>query len=182
MPSGPGQIFYPGETIAPLLKGDPFLGQLPGEPLPAVEAHLDGQGKPGLQPGAHKTELGMKEIVIEVQTLAAMRPDLEPLGFPVPVNLKGLTGLDTGKDTDQPVCKVIPGGYFSSQVFFANLTGSQISDGAAGAPGRGQGGLLEASSHLEDVLAKVFQEHPQKGQAIVHALGIEQPAQSAPED
>jgi hypothetical protein len=58
----------------------------------------------------------MQEIVIEVQTLAALWPELEPVRFPVAVNLKGLTGFD------------------------------------------------------------VFQEHPQKGQAIAHALGIEQPA------
>ena len=131
---------------------------------------------------AHKIELGMKEIVIEVQTLAAMRPDLEPFQFPVAVNLKGLTGLDTGKDTGQPAGQVVPGGDFPSRIILCHLTGSQIFDGAASAPGPSQGGLLDASSHPEDVLGKVFQEHPQKGRAIVHALEIEQPAESPPED
>jgi hypothetical protein len=42
----------------------------------------------------------MQEIVIEVQTLAAVRPNLKPFRFPVAVNLKGLTGLDTAQDTD----------------------------------------------------------------------------------
>jgi hypothetical protein len=124
----------------------------------------------------------MPEIVIEVQTLAAMRPDPEPLGFPVAVNLEGLAGLDTGQDADQTLGNIVPGGYLPSQVVLAHLTGSQILDGAAGAPGHGQGGLLEASGHLENILAKVFQEHPQKGQAIVHALGIKQAAQYTPED
>ena len=124
----------------------------------------------------------MKERVIEVQTFAAMPPDLEPVRFPVAVNFKGLTGLDTGQDTDQPVGHVVPGGYFPSQIVLAHLTGSQILDGAAGTPGRGQGGLLEARGHLDDILGKVFQEHSQKGQAIIHALGIEQPPQDAPED
>jgi hypothetical protein len=40
----------------------------------------------------------MQEIVIEVQTLAAMRPDLEPSGFPVAVNLKALTGFHTAEE------------------------------------------------------------------------------------
>ena len=172
MPSGPGQIFYPGETIAPLLKGDPFLGQLPGEPLPAVETHLDGQGEPGLQPGAHKTELRVQEIVVEVQTLAAVGPDQEPFGFPVAVNLKGLTGLDAGEDADQPAGQAVPGSHLPGYGFLAHLAGGQILDGAAGAPGRGQGGLLEASRHLKDVLGKVFQQHPQERQAIVHAAWI----------
>jgi hypothetical protein len=45
----------------------------------------------------------MKEIVVEVQTLAAMRPDLEPFKFPVAVNLKGLTGLHTANTISQSI-------------------------------------------------------------------------------
>jgi hypothetical protein len=52
----------------------------------------------------------MQEIVIEVQTLAALWPELEPVSFPVAVNLKGLTGFDPGKDTAQTVGKIVPGG------------------------------------------------------------------------
>ena len=78
------------------------------------------------------------------------------------VNLKGLTGLHTAKDTDQPLGQVVPGGYFPSQVFLGSLTGSQVLDGAAGAPGRGQGGLLEARGHLEDDWAKSFKSTPKK--------------------
>ena len=155
-----------------MLISDALPGQLPGEPLPAVEAHLNGQGKPGLDPGVHETELGMKKIVIEVETLAAMRLDQEPFGLPVAVHLEGLTGLDAAQDADQTLGQLVPGGYVPSQVVLAHLTGSQIVDGAAKPPGHGQGGLLEARGHLEDVVGKVLQQHPQKGQAIVHAIGI----------
>jgi hypothetical protein len=55
----------------------------------------------------------------------------------VSVNLKGLAGLNTGKDTNQTFGKVVPGSHLPSQVFFSDLTGGKIFDGSEGAPRQG---------------------------------------------
>jgi hypothetical protein len=62
-------VLDPDKAIIPLPVSDPYLIHLPSQPLAAIEANVDAEGKPGLHPHMELTKLGVLIVMIEVGAL-----------------------------------------------------------------------------------------------------------------
>jgi hypothetical protein len=93
----------PCEAVVVALELSFALGlELSSQPLAAVEADLDVEGKPGLDAGVDPSELGMKAVLVEMEALA--RPQFQPAQARVlgEVVLEAAAGFDDGEHADQP--------------------------------------------------------------------------------
>ena len=72
-----------------------------GQPLPAVQADLDGEGEPSLDARMHEAEDRMDLVVVEIQALAMTRPQLQMLGLAVADDVIRQAGFDRRQDADQ---------------------------------------------------------------------------------
>ena len=58
-------------VISPLVR-DVLAVECLGQPLASVEADLDVEGEPGLEPDVHEAEPRVKVVVVEVEALARL--------------------------------------------------------------------------------------------------------------
>ena len=92
-----------------------------GEPIPAVDADLDGEGDPGLQADVHEAELTVEEVEVDVQAGAV--GGFESEDVVAAEEAEGAADFDASKDADEP---------FSDVVFFDDPAGD-VFLGSAGA-------------------------------------------------
>jgi hypothetical protein len=97
--NGDGDIDDAGDDIQIDDSFDSRPIELAGQPLVAVEADLDGEGKPGLQPHVQQAQLAVEKVEVQGQAFASRGDDLGPV-FPID-HLEALTGLDGGEDGNQ---------------------------------------------------------------------------------
>ena len=71
------------KRVVQLQVRDTVLAHLPGQPLVAVDVHLDPEGKPRLQLHVDEAEVAVHEIVVEVQALASGIPDVRRATVPL---------------------------------------------------------------------------------------------------
>jgi hypothetical protein len=117
------QIGHPQKGVLLLLIGDARLIQLFSQPMPAVEAKIDLEGKPGLQTQVHEAKLGMLEIEIKMAALARLDLHFNVFGLGVSDDLKGCAGFDAVKNGDQSIGDFIAGGQLPDQILLASLAG-----------------------------------------------------------
>jgi hypothetical protein len=86
------------------------------EPLAAVDADLDAERKPGLDPSIHEAEHGIDDVVIVVQALAGLRADLERSGLRVRAQAEGAAWLDAGEQRDEALTDVVLAGDFMASL------------------------------------------------------------------
>ncbi len=69
---GPLVVFDPDKAVALLAIFQPLFVHLPRQPFPSIQAHLNIEGKPGLQTGIHPSQFGMD--LVEIQGTARSEP------------------------------------------------------------------------------------------------------------
>jgi hypothetical protein len=83
-----GAVFDPDKTVIALMVSDPGLIHLPSQPLAAIEANVEAEGKPGLDPYIQLTKLGVLVVMIEVGALGMFQHQSQLLGLTIPSQLK----------------------------------------------------------------------------------------------
>ena len=93
-PLGEVDVLDPREAIVDALEVAAASGELPGQPLAAVEADLDVEREPGLQPDVHEAEDGVQEVLVEVPALGPAQPEPALVLVLGAVVLEAHAGLD----------------------------------------------------------------------------------------
>src|SRR5213075_1462986 len=88
-----GEVGDLDEAVVSAFVGQACVVHLAGEPLAAVDADLDAEWEPGLDPSIHEAEHGIDDVVIVVQALAELGPDLERSGLWVRAQAEGAARL-----------------------------------------------------------------------------------------
>ena len=179
---GSWQVFDAGETVVALFVLDAGPVHLSGQPFASVEAHLDGERQPGLQPYVHQAELAVDEIEIQVQALAHGGDQSQLPGFSVPTNRVGLAGLDAGQDADQPLFDAVLLHDLASEVLFGEAGGRQITKGAPLLAGQSLGVLLEPTGEPFGERAEVLVQDVLARQEDVHSVTIADGPQGSPKE
>ena len=77
------------------------------QPLPAVDANLHVERKPGLESGVHESELRMLVVVVIMQALCKAVLKFELVCLFIAVNLVGVARLDATPHTDQALANAV---------------------------------------------------------------------------
>ena len=91
----------PGKAIVPFCVFHLVAIHLPAEPFAAVDANVNQERKPALQPQVHQTKLPMQMVEVEVLTLAALQLELQGFGLAIAAQEIGLAWFHTAKDANQ---------------------------------------------------------------------------------
>ena len=148
-------VFQPGEGVVTPHIVELGLIHLAREPLAAVDADINSEGKPGLDAGVHEAEDRVDLVVIQVQALALAVMDFQFAGLAILGHLEGHAGIDAAQHADQSGAYAVAGSNFASDVLFAIAGGVEIADLAAQALGLLQRGLFQAGGQLLAVSRKV---------------------------
>mgnify|MGYP003336573480 CR=1 FL=1 len=136
----PHRIADPHEAVVTLVKAQSRLGHLAGEPLPAVQADIDGEGKPRLHPHVQQTELGMQEVMVQVRAPAWLQHQIEHLRLAIaPHRVRGAR-LDRTEHRDQPLLEPVLAGDRPGQILLGLSRAAQM----AHRPARGRRAALKS--------------------------------------
>jgi hypothetical protein len=140
----------------------------PGQPLPAVEADLDGERKPGLDAGVHEAGHRVDLVMIQMQALAVTWDQLQAFGLGVAHDLIPQAGFDSGEDADQSLLDAVRPGDFAGDLFLVGGARSQIAD----RPRRVFGQCLRCVPQLPGerfaMAGKVLQQHLHRPKITIH--------------
>jgi hypothetical protein len=181
-PLGAGPVRDPGEAVVPSSVRQARLVHLPGEPFPAVQADLDREGKPGLDPGVHEPEPRVEPVVVQEQALAPPRDEFQVLGRGVAVDLEAPAGLHAAQHAHQPGADAVAGRDAAGDLLLARLRGGQVLDRPPQGLGFGQGRLLEPPGHLVHVGRELLQQDVVGPEVVLHAHVVHNRAQGPSED
>src|SRR6266566_4487869 len=165
-------VFHPGKAVVLPHKPQARGRHLPGQPLPSVQADLDGEGKPSLNARVHETPAGMNRVVVKKQTFSPTLHQVQLLRLAIAVDLKTPTELHRGQDANQPLANAVLGGDLPRQGFFVRLRGSQVLDGPPPLDRFRQRSLLQPLAHLLDVATEVLPQNLVHRQVSVHAVDV----------
>jgi len=137
--------------------------------LAAIQADLDVEREPCLEPRMDEAENGMEEVVVNVQTLAGAQPQSTLPGIGGAVILKTHTGFDGPKCTDEPLLDRMALQQVLRQCFFVRAGRWQIANRTIPLLRAPQRGLRHALAGGEYVLLEVEQPHSGAVQEGMHA-------------
>ena len=166
-----GKILDPRKAVVVASVGHAFFVHAASEPFPAVHAHLDGKGKPGLNPRRHEAEPPINPIVIEKLAFAISGNQFEHLLFAVAINLEGPARLDTRQHANQAVGDSVAIGDLSSVPVLANAGRLQVLDGPACRFRSLQRRLDQLFGHGLCVVSEILQQGADSGEIAGHSAG-----------
>ena len=166
-----GKILDPRKAVVVARVGHAFFVHAASEPFPAVHAHLDGKGKPGLNPRRHEAEPPIDPIVIEKLAFAISGNQFEHLLFAVAINLEGPARLDTRQHANQAVGDSVAIGDLSSVPVLANAGRLQVLDGPACRFRSLQRRLDQLFGHGLCVVSEILQQGADSGEIAGHSAG-----------
>jgi hypothetical protein len=114
------------------------------QPFTAVDADVDLEGKPTLQPQVHEPKLRMQMVEVEMLALAAFELELQLFGLAIATEEISAAGLHAAKDTDQALLESVFVDEFPCQGFLARITGGQVTKRTPGDLGHVEGCVLDA--------------------------------------
>src|SRR5919204_4740273 len=118
----------PGKTVFQTMISNARSIHLSGEPLASVEADLDVEGEPGLNPGIHEAELRIYEVVVQEEAFPLAKPEIQLFGFGIRADLVTHAGLDASKDSDEAFADTILRCDPFRHCLLVCLTGAQVVD------------------------------------------------------
>lgn len=172
-------VAHTQQAIIALFVGDPFLGQLSGQPLAAVEANLDVEGEPGLEPEVHEAELRMEMVVIVMQALAWAHEEFALARRSVGSNFVAEAGFGGAEDADEARGDAVALGEGACVGFL--IAAAKGFERSAGGLGQFKGGLANLLGGTLDVGREVFERDAEGKQKAGHASGEGQGPQGAAE-
>jgi hypothetical protein len=144
---------------------------LPTQPFPSIEADLDQERKPALQPQVHQAELRMQMVEIEVLALAALELKFQFFGLAITAQKIGPAGFNTPKNPDQAFLQMILFDEFPGQRFLAEMTGAQILKRTPGLFGHLECGGFDPLRQVNREILKVFEKKSFDLQVGFHGPG-----------
>jgi len=179
---GSGQIVYVGEAIVAFFVSNARFVQTPGQPFPAVDAHLNGERKPSLQPDMHQTELAIDVVEVDVKAWSIGCSQLELLLLPVGANLESPGGLDTGQNANEAFLNVIPLCNFASDLFLGGMGRRKIFVRSPLCSGIGLGLLFYPVRELFCQRSEVLEQYVPSGEPYFHGSTAADRAQASFEE
>ncbi len=178
---GFGGIRQTDETVVTPAIGEPRSIHSAGEPLAAVHADLDGEGRPTLNAGVHEAEDRIDQVMVEGESLAEAGHQLQTFGVSVPVDLEAGARLDRGEHGDEPGFDAVAKSDAAGDGLLVGVRGREVLDGAALFLSRAQGSLAQLRGKALSVGPKVFEQDvvfpEQAFEALDEADGAESPAE-----
>ena len=178
---GARHVFKPGETVFALDVTQAGLIELAGQPMPAIEAKIYGEGKPGLQPQMQQSQFFVQEIKVVVQAFARLQPQHEFLLRALAAHEVSQARLDHAPDADQSADQSVAPDLVAGQQFLALGTAVQIKQ----RPARALGQLLSGEAHAFGPSAgegrKVLEQDAHTTQVSHHETGLVERAQGGHE-
>ena len=160
---------------------DGVLVELAGQPVAAVEAHVQGEGKPGLQAQVEQAQLLVQEIEVVVEAFARFQTQHQFLLFPVAAHEVGQAGLDDAPDADEAAGYTVAAGQVAGQEFLTGATGVQIGQRALVGLGQLLGGGAHALGPAADEGGEVLEQDAGAVQVALHEARLVERAQGAHE-
>src|SRR6266567_5233967 len=167
-----GPVFHPGKAVVLPHKLQARGRHLPGQPLPSVQADLDGEGKPSLNARVHETPAGMNRVVVKKQAFSPTLRQVQLLRLAIAVDLKTTAELHRGQDANQPLANALLGGDLPRPGFLVRLRGSQVLDGSPQLDRFRPRSLLQLLAHLLHVATEVLPQNLVHRQVSVHAVDV----------
>ena len=175
-----GKVLHPGKAVVLPPVSQTFGIHLPSQPLPSVQADLQGERKPGLQAGVHETEPGMNEVVIEVEAFPLPSHQFQAFHFSIPAHGETPAGLHAAQYTDQPRSNTLARREGAGHVLFADLAGSQIQHLPPQLGGPSLRGRFQLLTHRLHMTAKILQQNAGRTQVAHHPFRVADRSQAAP--
>src|SRR6266705_3153279 len=117
---------------------------LAAQPLTPVDANLDLERKPALQPQVHEPKLRVQMVEVKMLALAAFQLELQLFGLAITAEKISAAGFHAAKDADQPVLESVLVDEFPGQSFLARKTRGQVTKRPAGDLRQVEGSVLDA--------------------------------------
>jgi hypothetical protein len=99
--------------------------------LPAVDAHIDAEGKPGLHPNVHQADFGVLIVMVQMSALGRLHDQAQAFGLTIAADPKGKTGFHTAQQCDSSCLNWFLGQQLLNERFFTELRTWQINLGPA---------------------------------------------------
>src|SRR3990172_5243517 len=154
-PLGAGGVPQPREGVIVAAELDPLALEVRGEPLPAVEADLDGEGEPGLQAGAEEAEDPVPVVLVDVETLPGPKAEAALVGIRRAVILEAHAGFDRLEGADQALVHGVFGEQAAGEGLLVYRAGLQVADGAVVLERLAQRRCLDAFAGRQDIRLEV---------------------------
>src|SRR5579862_9946159 len=104
------RIGNPRETVVAFAEPDALTLQTHGQPLASIDADVQVEWKPRLQPRVNQTQPRMLEIMVVVQALARDQMQFQQLAPAIAPNLEAAAHFHCAQDADQPFTNAIAPG------------------------------------------------------------------------
>ena len=166
-PLGAGGIVDGDEGVVDLAIADVVPVHLPGQPVVAVEADLDGEREPGGDANVQEAELAIDEVEVQTQALAAGRNDARPtlaVG-----QLEALAGLDGRQDAHQTFADGVAPEHGPNAVLLADGA-VQVDVGPSCPLGHVLGVLLDPLGLPADESTEVLEPQALTGNETLHGI------------
>ena len=109
-------------------ESDAFRGKLAREPAVAIAIELQAERCPGRHPQIDQSEIGIHEVEIVVQALAAIGPHIGLVGGLVVPGLIGIAGFHRRNDMDEAGMIATACEHFGDHLFFADVALGDVLD------------------------------------------------------
>jgi len=159
----------------------PVAIHLPGEPFPAIDANVNQEGEPTLEPEVHEPKLPMQVVEIEVLTLAGLQLELQGSELAIAAQIIGAAWLHTSEDPNQAFLQAVLLDQFFGQGVLSGVAGVQVAKWAAGGLSNLESGRLDPFSQVEGKVFKVFEQDSFDLQIRFHRSGVIELRQAASE-
>ena len=153
-----------------------------GQPLAAVEADLDVEREPGLNAGVHEPEARMKEVLVEVKTLAGDEPQAPLAPILGAVVFEAHARLDHREGADESFLHRMLGQELPRKLLLAGLAGGQVELRSTQRTNIGQCGRFQLLGGALDVVLEVQESHAGALQEVEHPVRTHERQQSSTED
>jgi hypothetical protein len=167
---GAGRVAQPGEpVVVPAEVAGAAAFELVGEPLPAVEADLDGEREPRLEAGVEEPEDAVAVVLVDVEALPRPEPEAAFMRIRRAVVLEAHAGLEGLERADQAFVHRVFGKQASCEGLLVDGAGLQVAHGAVVVDRFPERGGLDAFTRGQDVGLEVQEGDIGAGQEGVHA-------------
>jgi hypothetical protein len=157
------------EGVVELGEPEPQLFHAPGQPLVAVDIHLDGEGEPGLAPHMHETELRIQEVEVVNKAFTPVRA--QSRSVLAVDDTEGLDGLDRPEHADEATAYSIAFGDLPRQIVLADPP-VEVLVGSTRAFGRELGMALEPTRRVQSQLLEILELDPSQAQEVLQTSRI----------
>ena len=164
---GAPRVLDAQESVVALPVGNCVLAEFAGQPVVAVEADLNREGKPGLQAQVHEAQLPVNEVEVETQALAS---GVDETRTPLAIDhLEALAGFHRGKDADESLRNPVADGNLPGSLFLAYGT-REVNVRSPGFPSELLRVFLHALGGLLDESLEILDEKPLLAHKMFHGL------------